>query len=411
LPLRHSECLPTVAIEGWKRGRTHHHAQTTSRQLRILTLVTRIAAAVSVLFGIQQFVIIQSALWIGVVNLTAAAVFLAIPKLYRFGEVVGPLVFVAAAYTMITVVSIYIGSGIGLQFYFVVAAAIVVLVFGIDHMAIASAVAGIGALTVIALDVWVPHSTGIQPDWAFRLGFIVNTIAVWVLIVATVWFSLRETERAERAMDAEFQRSESLLANILPATIAERLKNPAHTIIADKYDDASILFADIAGYTERASDTSPTDLVRFLDALYTDLDALVDKHGLEKIKTTGDSYMVVMPGAGDERNGQWPQGLPWPRGATAHGHGRGPGGRRSRRGAEVLLRRLGRRRERRRAHGVHRHRGPHPGSPRRVRTAQRPIRVRGPWRDRRQGQGRHAHVVSDRAPSELDIARHDSSSC
>jgi adenylate cyclase len=293
LPLRHSECLPTVAIEGWKRGRTHHHAQTTSRQLRILTLVTRIAAAVSVLFGIQQFVIIQSALWIGVVNLTAAAVFLAIPKLYRFGEVVGPLVFVAAAYTMITVVSIYIGSGIGLQFYFVVAAAIVVLVFGIDHMAIASAVAGVGALTVIALDVWVPHSTGIQPDWAFRLGFIVNTIAVWVLIVATVWFSLRETERAERAMDAEFQRSESLLANILPATIAERLKNPAHTIIADKYDDASILFADIAGYTERASDTSPTDLVRFLDALYTDLDALVDKHGLEKIKTTGDSYMVV----------------------------------------------------------------------------------------------------------------------
>jgi adenylate cyclase len=94
-------------------------------------------------------------------------------------------------------------------------------------------------------------------------------------------------------MEAEYQRSESLLANILPASIAERLKNSAHNIIADKYDDASILFADIAGYTKRASATTPTELVRFLDALYTDLDALLDRHDLEKVKTSGDSYMVV----------------------------------------------------------------------------------------------------------------------
>jgi adenylate cyclase len=94
-------------------------------------------------------------------------------------------------------------------------------------------------------------------------------------------------------MEAEYDRSERLLTNILPATIAQRLKDPSRNIIADKYDDASILFADIAGYTKRASDTAPTELVRFLDTLYTDLDALVDRHGLEKIKTSGDSYMVV----------------------------------------------------------------------------------------------------------------------
>jgi adenylate cyclase len=94
-------------------------------------------------------------------------------------------------------------------------------------------------------------------------------------------------------MDAEYERSEQLLTNILPASIAERLKDPSRNIIADKYDDASILFADIADYTKRASDTTPSDLVRFLDRLYTDLDLLVDKHGLEKVKTSGDSYMVV----------------------------------------------------------------------------------------------------------------------
>jgi adenylate cyclase len=169
----------------------------------------------------------------------------------------------------------------------------VVLVLGIDRIVLASFLAVLGAATVIALEMWVPHDTGTQPGWAFRMGFIINTAAAWVLVVATVWYALREVARAERAMETEYQRSEALLVNILPASIAQRLKNPAHNIIADKYDDASILFADIAGYTKRASDTTPTELVRFLDVLYTDLDALVDRHGLEKVKTSGDSYMVV----------------------------------------------------------------------------------------------------------------------
>jgi adenylate cyclase len=125
------------------------------------------------------------------------------------------------------------------------------------------------------------------------LGFIFTVVSAWVMVVAVVWYALREIRRARRAMESEYDRSETLLTNILPATIAQRLKDPSRNIIADKYDDASILFADIAGYTKRASDTTPSDLVRFLDRLYTDLDALVDRHGLEKIKTSGDSYMVV----------------------------------------------------------------------------------------------------------------------
>jgi adenylate cyclase len=153
---------------------------------------------------------------------------------------------------------------------------------------VAFAVAGI-----VALELLVPNDRGLGPHWMLTVGFISSAVFSAVMVVATVWYAMREIDRAERAMEAEYQRSESLLANILPASIASRLKDPSRNIIADKYDDASILFADIAGYTKRASDTSPTELVRFLDTLYTDLDALVDKHGLEKIKTSGDSYMVV----------------------------------------------------------------------------------------------------------------------
>jgi adenylate cyclase len=261
--------------------------------MRVLTITTRIAAVVSAFFGIQQFVIADDAQWLGYLNLGSAVVFLVIPQLYRFGDLLPPVVFIVVAYLSMTVSSIYVGSGIGLHFYFAVAGAIVVLVLGIDRIVLASFLAVLGAVTVIALEMWVPHDTGTQPGWAFRMGFIVNTAAAWILVVATVWYALREVARAEQAMETEYQRSEALLVNILPASIAQRLKNPAHNIIADKYDDASILFADIAGYTKRASETTPTELVRFLDVLYTDLDALVDRHGLEKVKTSGDSYMVV----------------------------------------------------------------------------------------------------------------------
>ena len=293
LPVRRSSCVPSVAIEARLGGRNHHRQQNSARQMRVLSVATRIAAAVTLFFGVEQFVITTDEWWLGSMNLVSAVVFLLIPRLYRFGDLLPPVVFYVVAYAAITASSLYIGSGVGLHFYFLVAAAIAVLVLGIDHIALAALAAVLGASAVIALEWLVPHDTGQLPEWAFALGFVVNTVAAWVLVLATVWFALRETARAEAAMESEYRRSESLLTNILPVSVADRLKDPAHRIIADKYDDASILFADIGGYTKRASDTSPSELVRFLDALYTDLDALVDRHGLEKIKSSGDSYMVV----------------------------------------------------------------------------------------------------------------------
>src|SRR5690606_11477261 len=149
---------------------------------------------------------------------------------------------------------------------------------------------------------------------------------------------------------------------------AERLKQRGDAIIADRYDEASILFADMAGFTARASDTAPDELVKFLNDVFTRLDALVKRHGLEKIKTTGDAYMVV-------------SGVPEPRADHAEAlaglalemrdalaglvdsRGRAVpvrigiasgGRRRRRRHAQVLLRRLGRRGEHGGAHGINR---------------------------------------------------------
>ena len=274
--------------------RNAHYAESAARSLRILKITSWIAAAVSGGFGIWQLVGGYGIWHIGIINLVTAAVFLAIPLLYRFGELIAPLTFIAVAYASVFFLTWTIGTGTGSQFYFLVSASIVVLILGIERIVLAGVLAAVGAVLVIVLELTVPNDTGVQPAWTISIGFVISAISASVMAFATVWYALREIGRAETAMDREYQRSEALLANILPESIATRLKDPTRDkMIADRYDDAAILFADIAGFTQRASETAPCDLVAFLDELYTALDLLVDRHGLEKIKTTGDSYMVV----------------------------------------------------------------------------------------------------------------------
>lgn len=268
-------------------------AESLARRRRVLTVATRIGAVVAAFLGMLSMLAGEAGIWIGGLAVLCAPVYLAIPRLYRYGELVAPLTFIGIAYFLTTLVTAYVGRGSGQQLYFLVAASLVVLILGIEHIVVASAVAAVGAALIITLQHLVPADTGVQPLWVTTAGFVISVISSWVLVLATVWYALREISRAETALAAEYERSESLLANILPATIAERLKDPHRDVIADSYDDASVLFADIAGFTQRASDTTPTELVRFLDQLYTDLDTLVDRHGLEKIKTSGDSYMIV----------------------------------------------------------------------------------------------------------------------
>ena len=274
-------------------ARNQHWADAVTRPQQVLTIATWLAAFITAVLGILQTVTGHGVLYIGLINLATAMVFLATPVLYRFGDVVPALFFVIVAFSSLTFVGSQIGTDSGVQFYYLVSASLAVLVLGMDHLVLAGTVVTIGIGLVTAMQFLVPDDTGIQPRWALDAGFIFATAGACLMIFATVWYALREVSRAEAAMEVEYDRSEALLANILPDTVAAKLKDPSHGVIADRYDDASILFADIAGYTERAGEVPPTELVRFLDRLYTTFDRLVDRHELEKIKTTGDAYMVV----------------------------------------------------------------------------------------------------------------------
>jgi class 3 adenylate cyclase len=93
-------------------------------------------------------------------------------------------------------------------------------------------------------------------------------------------------------LQAEQEKSERLLLNILPAPIAERLKS-GENVIADSFVEVTVLFADIAGFTKLATEVSPVELVERLNEIFSAFDRLAEKHRLEKIKTIGDAYMCV----------------------------------------------------------------------------------------------------------------------
>ena len=110
---------------------------------------------------------------------------------------------------------------------------------------------------------------------------------------------LGEAVRGRRALDAEHrlllaerERSERLLLNVLPAPIAARLKQ-GEEVIADGFPEVTVLFADLVDFTRRSQETTPERVVRVLDDLFSALDQLAERHGLEKIKTVGDAYMAV----------------------------------------------------------------------------------------------------------------------
>ena len=94
------------------------------------------------------------------------------------------------------------------------------------------------------------------------------------------------------ALDAERSRSETLLLNVLPRRIADRLKKEPGVVIAEGFASATVLFSDIVGFTELSTKLTPAALVKRLDEIFSRFDEIADQLGLEKIKTIGDAYMV-----------------------------------------------------------------------------------------------------------------------
>ena len=113
-----------------------------------------------------------------------------------------------------------------------------------------------------------------------------GAVTTFVLIAASVYYAFSLAEHAKAETDA-------VLRNVLPDAIVERLKAKPGVAIADSIDEASVMFADISGFVALTLRLGADKTVQLLSRIVSEFDALAARHGVEKIKTIGDAYMVV----------------------------------------------------------------------------------------------------------------------
>jgi adenylate cyclase len=130
------------------------------------------------------------------------------------------------------------------------------------------------------------------PEWFSNLMVILNITVGGTMVFTVLALFAQQREDALAEARAQHDRAEGLLLNILPGSIAERLKGHPGTI-ADQFSAASVLFADVVDFTPRTEKLTAAEVVGLLDRLFGEFDTLAERHGLEKIKTIGDAYMVA----------------------------------------------------------------------------------------------------------------------
>lgn len=236
--------------------------------------------------------------WAGAANLLSTGVFLIGLLLLRSGRTrAGNAVGWLEVVVHLSVFTVLTGLQTGYVAYIAV---LLVVPFSVFRSAVPyerwvrRAIVITGLALAIALPLLMSDREPSWPlePWQARIVLALNLTNVIVALVAIAYYTMWVTDQAEASLAAERDRSEALLLNILPASIAEQLKaNPG--TIARQYESVTVLFADICGFTLLSARVSSQELIEMLNEVFSEFDRLAERHGLEKIKTIGDAYMAA----------------------------------------------------------------------------------------------------------------------
>ena len=150
----------------------------------------------------------------------------------------------------------------------------------------------LGLIVVSGFLEFHPLVSSSLPPTLVTVFFVLNIGAVSAIVITLLAYFVSEKNRLFALLRNEQVKSENLLLNILPKEIAAILKNESRTI-ADHYTEASVLFADMVGFTPLSAQLPPVEMVELLNEAFSFFDSLLDKYKVEKIRTIGDSYMVA----------------------------------------------------------------------------------------------------------------------
>lgn len=268
---------------------TERYPPDTKRRLKILNMFAYLIAITTLVYALQHLSLDYHRYeYVILINLFLVAAALSVPFAHRISDTAGGLIIVVSEFIALLALTHLLGRASGVHLQYFIAPAATFVVFGLKRLYLIVPVI-VGALGLHLL-AWFSY-----PD--MQAGILVAhevvdplytqaAITTMALIGATVYyaFSLAETAKAE---------IDQLLRNILPDSVVERLKSQPGSIVADSFEEASVLFADISGFVALAIRLGAERTVGLLSTIVSDFDALADRHGVEKIKTIGDAYMVA----------------------------------------------------------------------------------------------------------------------
>jgi adenylate cyclase len=241
---------------------------------------------------------------IHIFNAAFALLALLTPCLHRYGENAAAVALASLVLLGTLLIVWLLGTASHLQMYLTLIGALLLFI-GTQNWKLFSAFFILfTAALLITLDYAPPEGLIMPQDTRLRDiltgDAMINVITINAVII---FYALAALRRAEIELENEYERSEALVAAMIPTSIARRLKSEPDRRIADRVECLSILFADLVGFTTAVRDLPPRQVVGYLDELVRNFDTLCEQVGAEKIKTIGDCYMAVAGTNGDGAGG------------------------------------------------------------------------------------------------------------
>lgn len=268
---------------------TQSYPPKTRRRLKSVNVGAFTIAASCALFALtyalEDFSLYRGAV---AVNLAMMAAGLSTPAFHRMNDIAGALFMAIVLLAGLFVLVSMVGRLSGIQVNFVATSAAVFLVFELKRLKlIVSLIVAAIALHIAAWILFPQGAVSGRADSAFMVQlYITIVVTISIIVAVLVYYAFRTTEAAEA-------ETEALLLRILPTSVVDRLKARPSQPIADSFDEAAVLFADLAGFVPLARQLGPARTVDMLNDLVRRFDRLAAAHGVEKIKTIGDSYMAA----------------------------------------------------------------------------------------------------------------------
>ncbi len=268
---------------------TEGYPKKTKRRLMIVNVAAYLIVLASlnyvVLYSMTDFYKYQLIVH---ANIFLTVVAMLVPFTHRYSDILGGVIVAFSEIVMLFYLISVLGRDSGIQLNYIIAAAVPFLIFDLSRIKLILAIVLSALVFHVAAWFLFPADAVKVVAEPFLLAnlYVTSALTVFCIVAIVAFYAMNLVRKAEAQTDA-------LLRNILPESVADRLMIEPDRSIADSFKQATVLFADLVGFTPLSKGLGAEQTVKLLNDIFTEFDRLALKYDLEKIKTIGDAYMVA----------------------------------------------------------------------------------------------------------------------